>query len=185
MIGINWYRGALCGHPLPAMANNWTRGVVRRRTTHNNVMSSPRHTCCLPWLSNRDEAVKLRQNLRHRSTFRFSLIGNVSCFFLPTDGIGLLVTVEWFLTPLICSLRSRINSSLHHIAASIQAINDQTWYAKGRHVWIFQGIYTFHLSLWGWLAFQLPIAALHLTVFFAGLSSTLQEVCEVDEAYKA
>ena len=27
------YRGALCGHPLPAMANNWNRGAAHRHTT--------------------------------------------------------------------------------------------------------------------------------------------------------
>ena len=34
LIGMSWwYRGALCGHLLPAMANNWIRGAAHRHTT--------------------------------------------------------------------------------------------------------------------------------------------------------
>ena len=34
LIGISyWYRGALCGHPLPALTDDWTRGAASRHTT--------------------------------------------------------------------------------------------------------------------------------------------------------
>ena len=33
LIGMNqWYRSALCGHPLPALTDSWTHGAASRHT---------------------------------------------------------------------------------------------------------------------------------------------------------
>ena len=49
LIGISqWCRSALCGHPLPALTDNWTHGAVSRHTIApiSHTRPSPRSRSC-------------------------------------------------------------------------------------------------------------------------------------------
>ena len=40
-VAADWYRSALCGHPLPTLTDNWTRGAASRHTTAPNSHTRP------------------------------------------------------------------------------------------------------------------------------------------------
>jgi len=98
LIGMSqWFRSALCGHPLPALTNNWTHGAASRHTiapiSHTRPSPRSRSYYSFPvplrvggWRLNisKKEQVLISKNFNVDTYHKLLIMDQIYCSYLQT-----------------------------------------------------------------------------------------------------